>query len=89
MRLPENGTVDVTARLALARARRVAARVADPDGLPADDVMWLVRPKPQRERGIVVVSPGSGQQDGIYAQRALQALDGARTMDVAVSLRIG
>lgn len=84
VRLPENGLVDVTVRVPVARGDKVTARVSDPGGLPADDAMWLVRSEPQRERVIVMVSPGAGQQDGIYAQRALQALEGARSVDVAV-----
>ena len=77
--------MDVTVRVPVARGDTVAARVTDPDGLPADDVMWLVRSEPRRERVVIVmVSPGAGQQDGIYAQRALQALEGARAVDVAV-----
>jgi hypothetical protein len=84
VRLPENGSVDVTVRVPVTRGDTVAARVTDPDGLPADDAMWLVRSEPRRERVIVMVSPGPGQLDGIYAQRALQALDGARSVDVAV-----
>jgi Aerotolerance regulator N-terminal/von Willebrand factor type A domain len=84
VRLPENSLVDVTVRVPVARGDKVTARVSDPGGLPADDAMWLVRSEPQRERVIVMVSPGAGQQDGIYAQRALQALEGARSVDVAV-----
>jgi hypothetical protein len=84
VRLAENGMVDVTTKIAVARGDRVAARVADPDGLPGDDVMWLVRSEPRQERVVIVVSPGAGQQDGIYAQRALQALEGARAVDVTV-----
>jgi len=82
--LPENGTVDVTARVPLARGESIAARVTDADGLPADDVMWLVRSELRRQRVIVVVSPGAGQQDGLYPQRALQALEGSRAVDVAM-----
>ena len=84
VRLPDNGTVDVTARLSIAQGETVAARVADPDGLPADDAMWMVKSETPRQRVLVVVSPGSGQQDGIYAQRALQALEGSRALDVTV-----
>jgi hypothetical protein len=84
VRLAENGTVDVTVRVSVVRGDTVAARVADPDGLPADDVMWLVRSERPRERVVVVVSPGAGLQDGLYAQRALQALEGSRAVDVSV-----
>jgi aerotolerance regulator-like protein/VWA domain-containing protein len=84
VRLPDDGTIDVTARMAIGRGDRVSAHVADPEGLPGDDVMWLLRSEPRRERVVIVVSPGAGQQDGIYAQRALQALEGARAIDVSV-----
>jgi Aerotolerance regulator N-terminal/von Willebrand factor type A domain len=82
--LAGNGSVDVSLRVPIARGDTVAARLVDPGGLPGDDVVWLVRSEPRRERVVVVVSPGAGQQDGIYAQRALQALEGARAVDVAV-----
>ncbi len=82
--LTQNGTADVTARLPLPARATVVARVADPSGLPADDARWLVRSESRRARVVVVVSPGAAQQDGIYAQRALQALDGSRAVDVAV-----
>lgn len=85
VRLADNGTVDLTARLAVAQGDTVSVRVADPDGLPGDDVMWMVKSATPRERVLVVVSPGSGQQDGIYAQRALQALEGSRAVDVTVA----
>jgi hypothetical protein len=84
VRLTGDGTADVVARVAVPAQGTLVARVTDPGGLPADDARWLVRSGSRRSRVVVVVSPGAAEQDGLYAQRALQALDGSRAVDVVV-----
>jgi Aerotolerance regulator N-terminal/von Willebrand factor type A domain len=77
-------TAEVGANLRLTDGDAVRARVADPGGLPGDDERWLVVETHPPPRVDVVVSPGASQQDGLYARRALEALDGARAVDVHV-----
>ncbi|HEY8536404.1 MAG TPA: VWA domain-containing protein [Vicinamibacterales bacterium] len=83
VRLPADGSAEV--RLPL-RADRGRARVAftTVDGVPADDERWVVLDPRPRPRVVVVTAPGSGQSEGIYVRRALEAAEEPRAWDVVV-----
>jgi Aerotolerance regulator N-terminal/von Willebrand factor type A domain len=77
-----NAATDVALGLPVPANARVRARIIDPGGLPADDERWAVRSVRPRPRVTVIVSPGASQLDGLYVERALEALDGTRALDV-------
>ncbi len=89
----EEGTVDVSLPLQAQSGSRVRVQVDDPDGLPADDVRWLVSGTGRPARVTVIASPGGEGRDDLYVRRALLSLGGWRAVQVrmatADSLRSG
>jgi Aerotolerance regulator N-terminal/von Willebrand factor type A domain len=69
--------------LAVPPGAAVRALVGDPNGLRADDERWLVDGDRSHATVLIVTSP-SADRDGLYVQRALQALDGARAVNVVM-----
>jgi hypothetical protein len=79
--IDQSGAGQASAAFAVPPGAAVRALVDDPDGLRADDERWLVGGEPSRATVVIVTSP-SADRDGLYVQRALQALDGARAVNV-------
>jgi hypothetical protein len=78
-----SGTGQASAAIAVPDGAAVRALVDDPNGLRADDERWLVAGERSRATVVVVTSP-SADRDGVYVQRALQALDGPRAVNVVM-----
>lgn len=78
-----SGGGQASAAFAATAGAAVRAVVDDPVGLRADDERWLVSGDRARPTVIVVTSP-TADRDGLYVQRALQALDGARAVNVVM-----
>jgi aerotolerance regulator-like protein/VWA domain-containing protein len=80
----QDQTAQTVAALTVTAGSRLRARISDPNGLPGDDERWLLSTTAAHPRVYLVVSPGVSQQDGLYARRALQALEGDRGVDLEV-----
>ena len=79
--IDSSGAGQASAAFAVPPGAAVRALVDDPNGLRADDERWLVAGEPSRATVVIITSP-SADRDGLYVQRALQALDGARAVNV-------
>jgi hypothetical protein len=77
-------TAQASVPLSVPEGGRLRAHVMDPGGLPGNDERWLLSTTGARPRVYLVVSPGVSQQDGLYARRALQALEGERAVNADV-----
>jgi hypothetical protein len=81
--LDSGGSGQASAAIVPPPGAALRAVIDDPAGLRADDERWFVATEHARPKVIVVTSP-SADRDGLYVQRALQALDGARAVTVSV-----
>jgi hypothetical protein len=81
--LDPSGSGQASTTLSLAPGAALRAVIDDPGGLQADDERWFVNGEHPRATILVVTSP-SADRDGLYVQGALQALDGARAVNVVM-----
>lgn len=71
--LPADGIADAVFAASLPDRGVLTARLATPDGLPADDERWLVLDRRPGLRAVVIAGPGAGQAEAVYVRRALEA----------------
>lgn len=77
-----SGHGQASAPLTVPAGTAIRAIVDDAAGVRADDERWIVSGEQPRQTVVVVTS--SADRDGLYVQRALQALDGARAVTVVM-----